>query len=334
MNRRRGAVAWLALGLAAAPVPGRAAPALDIRLERDPRPGALSSALAVNLKVTVTEGGTGAAPGDSFDVYAFAEPPNGNGGAATETFPCAQEHDNSPEVPRGVYLCTVLVDHGGAWRFHSVVNRLRLNTTDQPVTLGRAAQDFAIDTAEVAPRLDANRIKGRFVEVALLWGHTAAAGVWLVAAAVVAALALPALRRRLSTHGIHRLEDRFDVVAKAVWTSTAVLVGSGAYLLVNQTAYDTPFSSTSLDAVSRLPYGKPYFLALGIKLAVYSVMLAATFALLRQARRQLRLGDDVAIPAAVRLGAAALVGGTVALSLSITLLKYFHELIEAARTLL
>jgi hypothetical protein len=324
---------WLALALAAvATAPVQAAPVLDVRVERDPRPGALSSALAVNLKVTITERATGAVPAEDFEVYAFAEPP---AGPATEYFPCAQEHDNSPEVVRGVYLCSVLVNHGGRWQFHGVVNQRRQSPADQPVVVARAVQDFDIDTAEVAPRLDVIRIKGRVVDVALLWGHAAAAGAWLVVAALVAALALPALRRRLSTFGLHRLEERFDVLVKAMWAATAGLVVSGTYLLVNQTAYETPFSSASLDAVFRLPYGKPYFLALGIKLGVYAVMLAASLALLREARRQRRIGDAaVAVPAGVRLGATAMVGGTVVLSLSITLLKYFHELIEAARAVL
>lgn len=332
MTRRR-ALPWLALTLAlAAPAPVQAAPVFDIRVERDPRPGALSSALAVNLKVTITERGTGAVPADDFEVYAFGEPP---AGPATEYFPCAQEHDNSPEVVRGIYLCTVLVNHGGRWQFHSVVNQRRQSPADQPVVLGRAVQDFDIDTAEVAPRLDVIRIKGRLVDVALLWGHAAAAGAWLVVAGLVAAVALPALRRRLSTFGLHRLEERFDVLVRAMWAATAGLVVSGTYLLVNQTAYETPFSSAGLDAVFRLPYGKPYFLALGTKLGVYAVMLAASFALLRDARRQRRAGDDtMTVTAGGRLGATAMVGGTVVLSLSITLLKYFHELIEAARAVL
>ena len=331
MNRRWLIGALLAAGVSAAPAPAEAAPALDIRLERDARPGALSSALAVNLKLTVTDRGTGAAPPDSFEVYAFAQPA---AGPATEYFPCAQEHDNSPEVPRGIYLCTVLVNHGGRWRFHGVVNQMRVAAEDQPVALGRAAQDLDLDTAEVAPRIDAQRIQARFVEVALLWGHAAAAAAWLLAAGLVAALALPALRRRLSTFGLHRLEARFDVLVRALWGATAILVGSGTYLLGNQTAYDTPFSSDRVDAVFRLPYGKPYFLALGVKLGVYAVMLAASAVLLREARRQLRVTDVPVVPAAVRIGATAMVGGGVALSLSITLLKYFHQLIEAARAVL
>ena len=231
-------------------------------------------------------------------------------------------------------------------------------------------------------------MKGRVVEVAVLWTHAATAGVWLVAAALVCALALPALRRRLSPFGLHRLEDRFDLIVKSIWTATGLLVISGTYLLLNQTAYDTPFSSGAADAVFRLPYGRPYFLTLAAKLGLYVVMVAASAALLREARWRLRAGavvdrsrpspgpavaaapDDpspwhasppggrggrtavalkppVAVegstpvtetepsaPAIVLVGAVVLAAGTVGLSLSITLLKYFHELIEAARALL
>jgi hypothetical protein len=351
---------------------------LDIRLERDPRPGVLSSALAVNLKVTIASRGTRAAPADDFEVYAFADHATGT---KTEVFPCAQEHDSAPEAPRGVYLCSVLVDHGGRWRFHGVVNQLRADPDDPPVSLGQAAMELVLDTDEVAPPFDAQRVKGRVTEVMLLWGHTAAAGLWLVAAALVAVLALPTLRRRLSAGGLHRLEDRFDLIVKSIWAATGLLVASGTYLLLNQTAYDTPFSSGAMDAVFRLPYARPYFLTLAAKLSLYAVMVTASAVLLREARRRLRSGvaveraasapDDsspwrtspqgvgasrtsvaVAAPVAVavetpagaeaepgasglvRLGAVVLVSGTVGLSLSITLLKYFHELIEAARAAL
>ena len=382
MRRALAAVACVVLAGAAPPAVAQMAPGLDIRVERDPRPGALSSALAVNLKVTVTEHGTGAIPAADFDVFAFAFPEFGSG-AKTEIFPCAQEHDNSPDVPRGVYMCTVLIDHGGRWRFSTVVNRRRANAADPPVALGRAESAFDIDTGEVAAGVGAAAARGRAVEVALLWGHTAAAGTWLLLTALIAALGLPALRTRLSPFGLHRLEDRFDLLVKSTWTATGLLVGSGTYLLFNQTAYETPFSSPRVDAVFRLPYGRPYFLTLTAKLVVYAAMLAASSALLREARRRLRVAVtmppaslagpspwratpmdapgggrtatatavsapvtvatqapaavaevDAATPARLRVGAVVLAAGTVALSLSITLLKYFHELIEAARAAL
>jgi hypothetical protein len=328
-------VALVALTAAAPDASAQATPDLDIRLERDPRPGALSSALAVYLKVIVAERDTGAVPITDFEVYAFGESP---AGTRTEIFPCAQEHDNSPEVPRGTYVCTVLVSHGGRWRFHGVVNEFRANPDDPPVALGRIANEFNIDTTEVAAGVNTEAVRGRAIEVALLWGHTGAAGVWLMITALISLLAVPTLRQRLSPLGLHRLENRFDLIVKSSWTATGVLVASGIYLLLNQTAYDTPFSSAGMNAVVRLPYGKAYFLTLVAKLTLYSVMVAASAILLREARRRLRADAAVVpvanTPAGVRLGAIVLIGGTAGLSLSITLLKYFHELIEATRALL
>ena len=381
-------VAVLACGVAGAPrtASAQTTPGLDLRLERDTRPGILSSALVVNLKLTVTERETVAPPKDTFEVYAFAEQP---AGGKTEIFPCSQEHDSSPEVPRGVYLCTVLLDHGGRWAFSGVVNKLRANPGDPPVPLGRTAAELDIVTNEVAPAPEENPIKGRLFDVALLWSHAAAAAVWLIAMGLVSILALPAFRRRLSAFGRHRLEERFDLVVKSTWGATGLLVASGTYLLLNQTAYETPFSSARIEAAFRLPYGKPYFLALAVKLGIYAVMVAASVVLLAEARRRLRsnvvvvpadiedsspwqtarpdadpwrtAGPDerggrrtavadlppVALeapaavterdpdgPVLVRGGAVVLIAGAVGLSLSITLLKYFHELIEAARALL
>lgn len=380
MRSRHWALGLWALGLLAGgvlvPVTASAqtASGLDIRIERDTRPGILASDLVVNLKVTVTDRTTAAPPQDRFEVYASAQPPTG---ARTEIFPCAHERDSSPDVPAGIYLCTVLVDHGGRWQFSGAVNRLRGDPDDPPVVLGRAVTELDIVTSEVAPAADENRIRGRLFEVALLWGHAGFAAVWSLAVALIGMLAFPALRHRLSAFGLHRLENRFDLMVKSLWAATGLLVASGTYLLLNQTAYETPFSAARIEAAFRLPYGKPYFLTLATKLGIYAAMVAASAVLHAEARRRLR-AHVIAVPTALddpspwhaagpagrergrtaiaelppiveasaavepertapgvaRAGALVLVAGTAGLSLTITLLKYFHELIEAARAIL
>ena len=286
--------------------------------------------------------------------------------------------NSSLMLPAGIYLCTVLVDHGGRWQFSGAVNRLRGDPDDPPVVLGRAVIEFDIVTSEVRPpAADENRIRGRLFEVALLWGHAGFAAVWLLAVALIGILAFPALRRRLSPFGLHRLEDRFDLMVKSLWAATGLLVASGTYLLLNQTAYETPFSAARIEAAFRLPYGKPYFLTLATKLGIYAATVAASAVLHAEARRRLR-AHVIVVPAALddpspgtppgppgasgagqpslscrrsskrpplwsrnaprpvsrRAGALVLVAGTAGLSLTITLLKYFHELIEAARAIL
>jgi hypothetical protein len=311
-------------GIGAAPA--SAAEALELRIERDLRPGALSSDLAVNLKVTVTDPATAAAPAETIAVYAYAEA----AGRRTDIYPCAEEHDNAPEAPPGLYLCTVLVDYGGTWVFHSVANRPQTDEDAPPETLGATSTEIAIDTAEVARDPDESAVRGRVADVVLLWSHAAAAGGWFLAAGLVSVLALPGARRRLSGTGVHRLEERFGVILKGLWAATGLVVGSGIWLLLNQTAYDTPFSSSALDGVFSLPYGEPYFVALGLKVALYGLMLAAVVSLTREARRRLRVDDDPRPSALARLGAGALLAGALGVSVAVTVVKYCHELIEAA----
>ena len=325
--RRLGALLLVAIVTMFGAGTAAAANELDLRIERDLRPSALSTELAVNLKVFVAERATGTAPStDDFAVYAYADA----AGERTEIYPCAEEHDNNPDAVRGVYLCTVLVDHGGVWAFRSVANQRQTDEDAPPVTLGEASAEFTVETTEVAAATDQGAVEGRVADVVLLWSHAAAAGGWLLAAALVSALALPGVRRRLSPSGVHRLEERFDLIIKGFWAASGLVVGSGIWLLLNQTAYETPFSSSALDGVFSLPYGRPYFLALGLKLALYGIMLAAVLSLTREARRRLRVDEEPRPSALARVGAGALLAGGFGISVAVTVVKYCHELIEAA----
>ncbi len=194
---------------------------------------------------------------------------------------------------------------------------------------------------------------------------------WFLCVGLLVALTLPGARRYLSTIGLHQLERRLDLLVRSTWVTTGLVLGSGTYLTLNQTAYATPFSTSAAEAVFKLPYGKPYFLALGTKVALYLLMAAATIPLVRGARRQLLVSDapapaalgvavaptgittgggvacDVrteAPPALKRsivrasrgltVAVAVVAGGGIGVAVCVTVLKYLHELIESARGLL
>ncbi|MGH9000728.1 MAG: hypothetical protein ACRDY7_15220 [Acidimicrobiia bacterium] len=364
----------LAAGAQAPPTPTDA-DAVDVRIDEDTQtPRRLPQ--YISLFVTVTDRATGAPPTSDFNVYASAET---DAGAQTGINACGQRSDNNLGVPKGIYDCTVIVDHGGVWTFTGAVTAI--TAEDQPiVTLGQATIEIDVDAPALAgENADDGGISGSASEVAFLWGHTLSAGAWGLCIVLLVALAVPGARRRLSTLAVHRIEERLDVLVKATWAATATTIGTGTYLLLNETAYQTPFSSSAVAAVFSLPYGEPYVLSLGTKLAVYAVMVAASVPLVREAQRALRLsagrtaaglrsrrrrpdedspwaytpkplaatlvaerertrtGSDDESPAATadtagaaRLGAAAILAGGLAISLCVTLLKYFHQLIEAS----
>lgn len=378
----------LALVLAATPslAAAQSTPGLDVRIERDTRPTSIDNGLNVNLLVTITEHATGLSPRDHFEVYTSATYPNE---PETSVNACGEIRDNDPDAKPGIYRCTVVVDHGGTWNFVAVVNEKRRNPAEQPRTLTHTSVQIPIETNAVAPDIDKRQIRGSMGTVAILFGHSAVALAWLLSVAALTVLALPGSRRHLSSLALHRLEGGIDFILKANWTATALTIGSGVYLLLKETAYKAPFSSSAIRNVFALPFAKPYFLSLWTKIALYAVMAPASVLIARAARRQQRLDSGrrapsqplgqaaperlaiwrgeaqktphpsggrtllappVAVPTqageqahtkdpqvvvqevsptGARLAAVAVSAGGVGIWICVTLLKYFHQLIEA-----
>ena len=353
----------------ASPAAAQSAPRFDLQVERDTRPRtSVLSKLSVAYQVTVRDRATGGPP-DRHVVFAQA---TNQQGEKTPSFACGHTNDVDSRTPPGVYDCTVIVDHGGAWNFVAVLLEERTDPRQSPVPLAQATVPFELSTPQVTtdevPGAELSASPG---DVALLFGHISAAAGWFACVALLAALALPGPRRFLSTAGRHGLERRLDLIVKATWVATGLVLGSGVYLTFTQTAYDAPLSSSAMDAVFALPYGRPYFLALTAKVALYALMLGASIPLVLGARRRLLSGADASAPELTpvdlepisvtapgggvacdvrvrtaplpalaeapgsgRLGAVMILAGAMGVAVCVTILKYLHQLIESARGLL
>jgi uncharacterized membrane protein len=353
----------LALGVAA-PAGAQTAPPLDVRIERDLSPRTSINQLGVPHRVTLIDKATGQPPAAGFEV--FGQAANDRGGEQTPAFECEEMSLSDAKIPPRVYYCPIIVDHGGSFVFTAIVNKARASQKDTPVNVAKASAPFQLDTNEVYTGDPTKKvIRGKFAEVFALSGHAFSGAVWFGCVMALAALVFPAFRRCLSPGAIYRLERRLDLVVKLTWAATGVVVASGTYLLVNQTAYKTPFSKSAIDGVFALPFGRPYFLVLAAKLAIYAVMVAASIPLVAGAQRNLRL--HTATPPAPRVARATAAGGVVtavevetqtagpprersatllarvatyvvvvglpAILICVTLLKYFHELVEASRVI-
>jgi hypothetical protein len=337
----------------------------------------------VPVTVTIDDHTTGTAPTADYNVYALAKNRTGD---RTQTSPCGQRSDNNPGARKGIYDCTVIVDHGGTWTVVGVVRTVPAGA-EPPRRIGEATTEVTVNAGALAQAPDTIVVTGRVTDVTLLWVHSVVASLWFATVGALALLAFSGLRQRLSPLGVHRIEDRLGTLTRALFGTTLLVVGTGIYLLVKQTAYTTPWSPGAARAVFRLPYGKPYFLALALKLAVYAVMVAASVAVSREALRRstLRLDavttgpaptgapraaadrspwDDLPPPRSsggmlvrertqarpraaepvspsradrplvLRAAGLSIVAGGVVIWICVTLLKYFHELVEASRALL
>jgi hypothetical protein len=344
----------------------QAKPDLNVRIEEDTRPRApMAGGLSVAYTVTVTDKATGQ-PVDRYVVFAQA---TNRQGEKSIFFACGHTNDVDSRTPPGVYYCTVILDHGGDWDFVATVADKGGNA-EAPVPVTQASVPFHLATSKVVSgEVPGTGLSASTWDIGVLFAHTSLAIAWFACVGLLVALTLPGARGFLSATGLHRLERRLDLIVKAAWVTTGLVLGSGTYLTLNQTAYATPFSTSAAEAVFKLPYGKPYFLALGTKIALYLLMAAATFPLVRGARRRLLVRDApapavVAVPPSpgittgggvacdVRTEAppalerpirtsrglaaavAVVAGGGVGIAVCVTILKYLHELIESARGLL
>jgi hypothetical protein len=374
----------LALGVLSTPAALAQSAEVLVRVERTPNARMLTTSPNwVPITVTVVDRATQAPPKDDYNVVAYA---TGNASEQTDAFACGQRSDNNLGVPKGIYDCTVIVDHGGLWTFHGAVNSVPTGT--QPtVTLAQGSAELDVKAgalAGLAPKKNAIRARPR--EVVLLQLHSLFAGLWGLCVALLAGVALPVARRLLSTRALHRLEDHLGLLIRGALAATALVIGTGLYLLLHQTAYKTPWSLASARGVFQLPYGKAYFLSMAVKLSAYAVMVLALFPLIFEAQRRSHLASDAGdgevqsaaspwdgspwvvpsrapgtglsvgtttleAPAAERMpvrtaratrSAGVLArAGTVVIALGgatvlvcVTLLKYFHEFVEASRAVI
>ena len=361
------AVVWLVAFPAAAGAQ-QPAPDLDVRVERDASTQASFTELAVYHRITLIDKTTGQPPKAGFEVFAQAALPDGKD--QTLAYECEEMYLNDPKIPPRVYRCPLFVDHGGTWNLTVIVNKQRADPKQTPVPVAKASASFQLDTKDVYTG-DPNKkvIRGKFAEVFALSGHEFSAAIWFFCVLALAALVFPAFRRNLSPAALYRLERHLDLIVKLTFAATGVVIASGVYLMVNQTAYKTPFSKSAIDGVFALPFGKPYFVTLAVKLTIYALMVVASLPLIRGAQRNLRLYSE-AVPAAPGLwspkAGAAVAGGGVATAVEtaapdrptertatlpaligtlvvlfglpsilvcVTLLKYFHELVEASRVI-
>lgn len=208
----------------------------------------------------------------------------------SEPEPCRQPHfSTNPEIDEGVFRCTYVVDFPDTWTFDVTVYKV---TGSQSVKVAKAQATFPISDAIVLKGLASGlqyAIEGNPFDVIVLQLHFASASVWLVMVTVMAFLAVPRLRRMLSTLAVHTLEVRRDSLNRVMWSMFGVVLVTGLFLLGTQAAYGAPWSKSAWDNMTTQPYATAYFTALYLKILVFVVMAAASVVLMMEAGRQSRI---------------------------------------------
>ncbi len=253
----------------------------------------------ITMDITIVNTGTKKPPVYRYGVFLNAREGDGES-ILEEPENCQQVSDNDPEVTPGIYRCSVIVNNPGAWTFTAFVN-LPTETGQQQLEVVESTIDIP-DAVVLEGQFKGLRyvVEGSSFEVFLLQFHVVMAFVWLILAAAIAFVAVPRLRRMLSTPALQTLEVRRSVLTSGMWVCFGGTLITGLWLLGTQTAYDAPFSTSNFsfsdyDNITRLPYAAMYFNALYLKILVFLAMGGANMVLAMEAARQAQAAQDAAL---------------------------------------
>jgi hypothetical protein len=257
---------------------------LDVILEAVEDPG-LASPLYVRVHARVQTRGTGRLDATPYEVYGWA---TDGTGTATEFVRFSPLDVVDPSFAAGVYGGVVILSHGGPWTVKAALLEVRNRPHDAPVAV--TAGELAVTRSGPAlagAQAGAARLarpRANIFNTVVLGLHSLSAAAW---ALVLAALFVLTYERgrALSAWARTGLEQNLDRLVRAAWVTTFLVVWTGIHNLYRESPYRRiPTSWSSLQTLLRLPYARPYYLALALKLAAYSLLLLCSTRLIRKAR--------------------------------------------------
>jgi hypothetical protein len=279
--------------------------ALEVRTDN---PDPLPSPLYVPLRARLTDAGTGRPMADPYTVRASVRPspgatppdPRGNE-ASKEAYDFAYPHGTVEGAEAGVYNGVVIVPAGGRWTvIVNAYNTKEADTAKLPRSLGLAqieveATGPALQTAQGRRSSDVagnTTPKAQTSEIALLFAHSIVAGLWFALAGLMVLMGLPNRRRLLSAQLSDILDRNLRRMAQGLLWATVLVWGTGLLNLKKAVAFAPPLSSAQATRLFRLPYAKPYTLALYTKIGLYALLTLGALALVKEARRRVAEFDD------------------------------------------
>ena len=290
-------------------VPQYGARPVKITLEvRTDYPDTLPSPLYIPLRARLTDAGTGQPVADPYTVRASVRPTPGGtppdpraDQASKEAYDFAYPHGTVEGAEAGVYNGVVIVPAGGRWTvIVNAYNTREADTGRLPRSLGLAqieveATGPALQTAQGRRSSDVagnTNPKAQTSEVALLFVHSIVAGLWFALAGLMVLMGLPNRRRLLSQNLVEILDRNLRPLAQGLLWATVLVWGTGLLNLKKAVAFSPPLSSAQATRLFRLPYAKPYTIALYTKIGLYAVLTVSALALVKEARRRVAEFDD------------------------------------------
>ena len=261
----------------------------DLRVDIEELPEDPSQPLYVRLIMKTVSRSTGKPVTTEYRLYGYGVDSAGNQTGFQEFNPL--DVVDPGKYPPGVYGGLVILPRGGEWQIRADVLALKKTMNDPPLHMAEGQLSIRRESARSLSALNAAdraaKPKANAFNQVVLAIHTLAAGAW---AAVLGILVLFTFRRAkfLSTWGRNVIEQHLDLIARSAFVTTLIVIVTGIFNIYRA----APYLLTSPDRISTvidLPFGKPYFTALVVKLAAYAVLLGESAWLIRRARQSTRI---------------------------------------------
>jgi hypothetical protein len=254
-------------------------------------PGKLPSPLYIPLTATLLDPRTKQPVPESYTVSGIATNPNQ---AAKDQYDFAYPYGAIPGSLPGVYHGVVIVPVSGHYTvIVNAFNTKDANTAKLPTALGSGQLAVDVSGPPLASANQPSKVRRADVwEVVLLAVHSVAALSWFALAGLFAFLALPSRRRFVSDRLSDLLDRNVGRFAQAFLWSTIFVWATGLLNLKKAVAYAPPLSGAQATKLFRLPYARPYTIALYTKIGMFVLMSVLAVALVREARRRAAEVED------------------------------------------
>jgi hypothetical protein len=273
---------------------------IQVNIE-EPADADKSQPLFVHLVMKTVSRSTGKPVTTEYRLYGYAVDAAGNQTDSQEFNPL--DVVDPGRYPPGVYGGLIILPRGGQWKIHADALALKKAQNDPPLHVAQGEitiqRESAVSLSATTAAERAAKPKANAFNEVVLAIHTLAAGAW---AGLLGILVLFTFRRAkfLSTWGRNVIEQHLDSIIRSVFVATLIIIVTGVFNVYRE----SPYKLTSPDRISKvlnLPFGRPYFLALVIKLTAYGVLLAESAYLVRRVRLSTRIVSR-AQPASGRSG--------------------------------
>lgn len=302
---------------------------LRVKVAHDPDRQSEMIANYVPVVAIVTDADTGEAITTPLELRASARDEAGI--VDSTTFHLAYPYADDQTKPPGRYVGVVIVPRGGTWNIAvSVYDRKEAANEKIPKSLADGAVTVTVEAGELGGTT--KRSTTRKADVGeVIWRivHWIIAAAWFMIAGLLLIASWPG-RLGLTGNIGAWIERKTRRLGNALLWVTATMWLSGLINLWVGTAFAPPLSTKQANELFRVPYAQSYTIILYVKMAVYLVLTALTWPLIRRARRNVeQVNPD---PKSGRrltfsLTGVVLLGGFV-IMVCVTLLTVLHALSE------